>query len=116
MISRKANTFEDLLLLKGIYFIILLLLALSVESFLIYILYIIESFISILGRRGSIFIYFVVVLEGFRSSYNLYRCYRVDSGPYLPSIGLGLIGLTVYISYSATPLGRTSSIIFYTFY
>ena len=44
---------------------------------------------------------------------NLYH--RVDSEPYLPSIGLGLIGLTVYISYSVTPVAR-SSIIFYTFY
>ena len=39
----------------------------------------------------------------------------MDSGPYLPSIGLGLIGLTVYISYSVTLVAR-SSFIFYTFY
>ena len=33
-------------------------------------------------------------------------CYRVDLGPYLPSIELGLIGLTVYISYCNNYLAR----------
>ena len=41
--------------------------------------------------------------------------YRVDLGPYLPSIELGLIGLTVYISYYNIHLARLL-IIFYTFY